>query len=107
MKPKLKSGMLIQFHNKEVYMVINDHAINKDGWLNAEYECSYNRDYTIIAVSDVLITSDLQARHWTEETLQKHLLWKPEEEEEKMITVGDKKYSESTIKEALKEYVQD
>ena len=106
MRPKLRTGMLVQLRNGEIRMVINNAMVDKLTWVASKYKGLYQDEWDVIGVSEVLNEINLTPIKWTEEKLRKHLLWE-EVKEEEMITIKGKKYSEDTIIEALKEYVPD
>lgn len=79
-KEDLKTGMLVQFRNGNIYMVINDYFININGWMpTKKYKGNLtfngNSEYDIIKVSDMLIQHDLKPEYWTEETINNNILW--------------------------------
>ena len=92
-KQDLKTGMLVQFRNGEVYMLINDALVRDGGW-NSLY--SFDNDlndiysfdkFDIVKVSKVLQHNYLMPRYWNEKTLNNNLLW--EREETKKMTVSE------------------
>jgi len=80
-KSDLKTGMLVQYRNGKVRMVINDTLIGSDNYIQ-ELKF-YNDDLTmnnhdklcIKKVSEVLKSVRLMPKNWTEETLNENLLW--------------------------------
>jgi len=80
-KSDLKTGMLVQYKNGKVRMVINDTLIGSDNYMQ-EIK-SYNDDLTmnnhhrlcIKKVSEVLEAMQSAPKHWTEKTLNENLLW--------------------------------
>jgi len=94
-KQGLKTGMLLQFRNGEVYMVINDTLVSSFGeWTSLGYfdedlNCNsmYDDKRDIMKVSKVIYRSDLMPYYWNEETLNNNLLW--EREETKKMTVSE------------------
>ena len=82
-KADLKTGMLVQYRNGKVGMVINNFILT-DGYIeigNIEYDLRHERlkEYDIMKVSNVLTYYKLMPSYWTEETLNNNLLWEREE----------------------------
>ena len=106
-KADLKTGMLIQYKNQEIRMVINKDIVG-DGFLNlSDYyiDLTYPTDNTldIIRVSTVLENNSLMPVHWTEHTLIKHLLWDREPKKpKKTYKIDGVKYSESSLRSLIK-----
>jgi hypothetical protein len=76
-KEDLKTGMLVQYDNGRIRMVINDMFISDS------YRCNIITDYSIESlgvkrVSKVLNGADLTPKNWTLETLNANLLWERE-----------------------------
>ncbi len=85
-KADLKTGMLVQTRNGNIYIVINDIMTSKtDRW---DYISYYNyallnnkgyNDLDIIKVSKQLTGNLLMPENWTEEILNDNLLWERKE----------------------------
>ena len=83
-KQDLKTGMLVQFRDGEVYMFINDILVRDGGWMsldNFEKDLNYvyNDEFDIMKVSKVLVGYSLIPENWNEERLNNNLLWEREE----------------------------
>ena len=83
-KQDLKTGMLLQFRNGDVYMFINDTFVSNEGWTsldNFEKDLNYvyNDELDIMKVSKVLEGYRLIPENWNEKTLNNNLLWEREE----------------------------
>lgn len=104
-KQDLKTGMLVQYRNGEVRMVINKYLVGENGFCTIS---GFNNDLTdnnpifnIMYVSNVLEDYELKPEHWTKETLMNNLLWS--REEEKTFIVGGGEYNEQTLLSIIKE----
>ncbi len=92
-KQDLKSGMLVQFRDGNVFMLINDALVSDGGWMslgNIDKDLNYichDDEWDIMKVSKVLNGHYLIPTHWNEKTLNKNLLW--EREETKKMTVSE------------------
>ena len=92
-KQDLKTGMLVQVRNGDVYMVINDILVRDGAWqplgfLDNDLKCIDNQDeFDIVKVSKVLDGYLLMPTNWNEERLNNNLLW--EREETKKMTVSE------------------
>lgn len=81
-KDDLKTGMLVQTRDKEIYLLVNGIFIGAGlGFITQiEYQDDLTRgdtyeQFDIIKVSVVLDNWNLQYNHWTVETIDKYLLW--------------------------------
>ena len=91
-KQDLKTGMLVQVRNGNVYMLINDTFASNEGWMSLY---SFDKDLNdrehneldIMKVSIVLEDYFLMPKYWNEKTLNNNLLW--EREETKKMTVSE------------------
>ncbi len=93
-KQDLKTGMLVQFRNGKVFMVINDILVRDGKWISL---CSFDKDlncnsvyhdeFDIMKASKVLNGYLLMPTNWNEERLNNNLLW--EREETKKMTVSE------------------
>jgi len=91
-KQDLKTGMLVQFRNGNVFMVINDILVRDEGWTSLGYfdeDLNSNscNDFDIMKVSTVFNGYLLMPKNWNKEILNKNLLW--EREETKKMTVSE------------------
>ena len=105
-KSDLKTGMLVQYRDKSIGMIINDYIAEKNTYSAQMYfnhdltEISGNEKLDIIRVSSVLQGSDIMYRNWTEKTLLNNLLW--ESESKKTYEIDGVEYSESSLKSLIK-----
>lgn len=88
-KQDLKTGMLVQTRNKQIWFVFEQTLLHQEGqdvfgW-NTLKDCNDNilmlpeegdKDYDIIKVTRVLVEHELCS--WTQETVDKYLLWSRE-----------------------------
>ena len=92
-KQDLKTGMLVQFRNGEVYMLINDTLVRDVKFLslndinNDLSHISHDDEWDIMKVSKVLNCHSLIPKYWDERRLNNNLLW--EREETKKMTVSE------------------
>ena len=91
-KQDLKTGMLVQFRDGDVYMFINDTFVSDEGWLSLDgfdkdLNYAYDDEYDIMKVSKVFEGYLLMPKNWNEKTLNNNLLW--EREETKKMTVSE------------------
>lgn len=79
-KQDLKTGMLVQCVNGNVYLVVHDSFIREKGQtilgsFAHTLECLNDENFNIVRVSKVLKAPNLRPSQWTEETVDKYLLW--------------------------------
>ena len=103
-KSDLKTGMLFQCRNNDVYLVINGYAIGKDSYFDLK---SQNEDLTdsspnfdILMVSNILTSSDLIPENWTEDLIRENLAWEAKPKE--TIKIGEITYDKSEFEQAVK-----
>lgn len=87
-KEDLKTGMLCQFRNGDVGLLINNSIVEIHDGMHTKYlkkDLTHEtiREYDIIKVSSVL--DDFNPAYWTKETLNANLLWEREEATEMTI----------------------
>ena len=83
-KQDLKTGMLVQCANGNVYLVINIDFVREEGRMQMSsftntLESFHDEDFEIIKVSKVLNGINLNLFNWTEEIIDKYLLWSRED----------------------------
>jgi len=93
-KQGLKTGMLVQFRNGDVFMVINDILVSDGDWVslgcfNEDLNSNSFNYFDIMKVSKVLNGYLLMPKNWNKERLNKNLLW--EREETKKMTISEMK----------------
>ena len=97
-KQDLKTGMLVQFSNRNIGLVINNfivgHENDRSFYLPLESLDNNLRGITIdsldiIKVSNVLTEIDLVPKYWSYRTLKKELLWERKENETKELTLEE------------------
>ena len=114
-KSELRTGMKVKIRNGEVFLIMRNvgtklsnlvvgKSFHKLSDINDDLTCDFSKKYDIMKVYDSGSCCDS-----IKLTTAGGLLWEraTEERHGDLIKIGDKKYSESTIIEALKEYVQD
>ena len=79
-KQDLKTGMLVQCANGNVYLLVNDSFVRENGIaptyrFNDRLGCPDNTDFNIVKVSEIVEGVKLRPIHWTAETVDKYLLW--------------------------------
>ena len=102
-KEDLKSGMLIQFRNNEIAMVIGDQLAQKHDWHHLAWwknDLSFedNEKHDIIKVSKILHQSNIKPINWTEATLNKYILWERQQPKEYTIQQIEELIGVSNIK---------
>lgn len=84
-KEDLKTGMLVELRNGNVYMIINDFIVRGCGFNSI---VSYNdyltiisndKEWDIVKVSNISEGYLLEPKYWTAETLNDNLLWERKE----------------------------
>ena len=110
-KEELKSGMLVQVRNDNVFIVIGDNLVTMDGYLKLyDYAEDLRIDYwygtestawDIMKVSNVLSGSNLRFKCYNKHTLNANLLWtRPGVE---TIEILGKKYDKFEVEEMFKQ----
>ena len=79
-KEDLKTGMLVQYRNGNVAIVINDVLVRDERWIcidsfNEELIYDNGSGIDIVKVSKVLRESCLMPKYWTSRILNENLLW--------------------------------
>ena len=79
-KQDLKTGMLVQCVNGNVYLLINDVFIRGEGQIfltsySHTLECYGAENFDIIKVSEILKRGTLRPENWTRKTIDNYLLW--------------------------------
>lgn len=105
-KSDLKTGMLVQYRDGGVRMVVNDVLLKYDLFMRvSNYKedllCKDDESFDIMKVSKVLSNQNLIPQNWTEKVLNKNLLWQRFEREE--IEIDGVRYDKEEVKERLKE----
>lgn len=105
-KSDLKTGMLVEYRNGMVYMVINDALIgfsehNSIGFHREDLSSKTTIEHDIIAVSHVLSDWRARAENWNSKTINANLLWQ-HVEETPICTIDGVEYSESTLRSIIK-----
>jgi hypothetical protein len=105
----LKSGMLVETRNGEIFCLINETLVNSDGFMTLDdynYDLrtvptasSIPPDYDIMKVSEVLEDSDLIPKYWTKQVLLDNLLW---ERNEETIKINGNEYILNDVLERIK-----
>lgn len=103
-KSDLKSGMLVEYRNGGLRLVINESLINDMycdfGQLRNDLTNRLNSCTDIVRVSNVLDGGDLLPRNWSSEIITNNLLW--ERKEEIIVELDGVEYSESTLRSLIK-----
>ena len=81
-KDDLKTGMLVQCRNENIFLLINDTFIGVDGYLTldsyhhdlTDKTIEFNEDWDIIRVTEVLEKGQLLSKGW-EHNMKKHIIW--------------------------------
>lgn len=106
-KSGLKTGMLVQYRDGDIRMVINNYLVGSysfgevDGYRDDLLMSNHGSDLDIMKISKVLDASALMPKYWTEEVLNENLLWERVEREE--IEIDGVRYDKEEVKERLKE----
>jgi len=107
-KKDLKTGMQVQLRNGIRYLVLLNTSygdivseINGFRWflLYSHFDDMTYEDSSL----DIMSVYERDGNVINEKISEKYCIWK--RPKEKMITINNKEYSESTIKKALQEYV--
>ena len=102
-KSDLKTGMLVQYRNGLIRMVINNYVVGYTAYTDID---GYNDDLTrpldnlcIDKISKILHGSDTISSNWIEKTLNDNLLWT---RTEKKYELDGVEYSETTLRSLIK-----
>ena len=103
-KSDLKTGMLFECRNGEVFLLVGEFGINKDEFfdLESQNENLTYRDssFDIVRVSEVLKVNRLLPKYWNKDTITENLLW--EEKPIETIKIGEITYDKSEFENAVK-----
>ena len=104
-KSDLKTGMLFQCRNSDIYLVINDYAISIIKYFDLETQnedlTDCNPNFDIMIVSNVLTGADLIPTNWNKQTITENLLWERDKSKE-TIKIGEITYDKSEFEQAVK-----
>lgn len=101
----LKTGMLFQCRNSNIFLVINDYAIGTGKYFDLKTQ---NEDLTyldpgfdIMIVSHILTGAGLIPVNWKESLITENLLWERDKSKE-TIKIGEITYDKSEFEQAVK-----
>jgi hypothetical protein len=101
----LKTGMLFQCRNSDIYLVINDYAISTSKYFDLKTQSKdltyCDPDFDIMIVSNVLTGADLMPINWNEQIIAENLLWERDKSKE-TIEIGGITYDKSEFEQAVK-----
>jgi hypothetical protein len=104
-KSDLKTGMLLQCRNSDIYLIINDYAISTSKYFDLKTQSEdltyCNPDFDIMIVSNVLTETDLMPANWNKQTITENLLWERDESKE-TIKIGGIIYDKLEFEQAVK-----
>lgn len=102
-KSDLKTGMLVQTRQGDVFMYINCSCVSQCSFYEPDLKSNLTdcdgKQYDFMKISNILIEDDLSPDKWTEETLENNILW---ERKEKIYKIDGVEYSESTLRSIIK-----
>ena len=105
-KSDLKTGMLFECRNGDVYLTIGEVGINSTDWFelcNQKEDLTYrDHDFDIVRVSEVLEGGKLIPKYWTKETITNNLLWGRSDIKE-TIKIGNITYDKQEFENAVKD----
>jgi len=104
-KSDLKTGMLFQCRNNNIYLVINKCAVGKNRYFDLKTQnedlTDDNPNFDIMIVSNILTGADLISERWTEALIRENLSWEREGLKE-TIKIGEITYDKSEFEQAVK-----
>jgi hypothetical protein len=104
-KSDLKTGMLFQCRNSDIYLVMNDYAISTSKYFRLKTQnedlTDANPNFDIMIVSNVLTGADLMPINWNEQIIAENLLWERDKSKE-TIEIGGITYDKSEFEQAVK-----
>ena len=104
-KSDLKTGMLFQCRNSDIYLVINKYAVGRTEYFDLETQnedlTDDNLNFDIMIVSHILTGASLIPANWTESLIRENLLWERNKSKE-TIKIGEITYDKSEFEQAVK-----
>ena len=106
-KSDLKTGMLIECRNGDVYLIVGEFVISNNNqwfelWSHEEDLTYIDHDFDIVRVSEVLEEKELAPKYWTKETITNNLLWERPTIKE-TIKIGNITYDKQEFENAVKD----
>ena len=104
-KSDLKTGMLFQCRNSDIYLVINEYAVGREEYFDLKTQnedlTDRNPDFDIMIISNVLTETGLIPTNWNKQTITKNLLWERDKSKE-TIKIGEIIYDKSEFEQAVR-----
>ena len=101
----LKTGMLFQCRNSNIYLVINKYAVGRTKYFDLESQnedlTDDNPNFDIMIVSNILTGADLISKGWTEALIRENLPWERDKSKE-TIKIGEITYDKLEFEQAVK-----